>query len=317
VTELVNGPTLAQRLRSQPLTQSQVAGMGAVLCDALAYMHRQGIVHRDVKPANILLASEAADGVLHPKLSDFGLAYMVDSTRMTGVGLTAGTPNYLSPEQVRGLATTPASDIYALGLVLIEASTGTPAFAGHGIEAALARLSRDPCPPPNVDRRLAELLVAMTDAEPGNRPSAAETRTQLDALAGGSLISQLVAIAPEQTVLAPSARWRPFGLATAGLAMMSVGAAAAVVIAAESYLHGSNRTPAPPADAAIIAPNASESAVVTSPATSVNSPSDIGFTTVRPPVVGPTATTPTPTARVVRGTGQTGGKGHGKKGNNK
>ena len=270
VTEFVDGPTLGQRLRRQPLTEPQAMALGETLCDALDYMHQREIVHRDVKPANILLARETDDDSLHPKLTDFGLAFAVDSTRMTGVGLTAGTPNYLSPEQVRGQPIAPASDIYSLGLVLIEALTGAPVFAGHGIEAALARLTSDPAPPPNLNPRFAELLEAMTASDPDDRPTAAQVRARLHAIEhGGSLASELIAIAPDQ----PSAptqirrgRWRPFGVAAATGVLLCTAALAAVAIALAGLLGGSSPSPAQPVDVAAttlsatpLSPNPAES----------------------------------------------------------
>jgi hypothetical protein len=314
--------------------------MAAALCDALAYMHERGIVHRDLKPANILLSSTTPDGVLHPKLADFGLAYEVDSTRMTGVGLTAGTPNYLSPEQVRGTATTPASDIYALGLVLIEALSGHPAFPGHGIEAALARLSRDPLPPRNIDPRFAQLLTMMTASIPSERPSAAAIGAQLSALSQGSLVSELIAFAPEfraltPSVRAPTSRGRRRGLAlAAGLALVCACVIGLVIAAVAGFAGPSNRTQSPPADAAVATvPSGTASVSITSPLPGSGDPargSDAVIATVPPvapngPAAAPTkpaAATgpgpPAPTAAPIAGTrNQVDDKSHGKKNGNK
>lgn len=252
VSELVTGPTLGQRLHRQPLTVDQVAGLGATLCDALSYMHAAGIVHRDLKPANILLRGDTDDDLAHPKLTDFGLAFMLDSTRMTSVGLTAGTANYLSPEQVRGMSITPACDIYALGLVLIEALTGRPVFAGHGIEAAVVRLSSNPVPPSNIEAGLAELLTAMTAIDPAQRPTAVQVRARLAAVGQGrTLTSDLVGIScePEQSVR-PTRRWRPFGVAASALVVLFAGLIAAIAIPLTGGFGGSGRSPTLPADAA-------------------------------------------------------------------
>jgi eukaryotic-like serine/threonine-protein kinase len=322
VTEFVDGPTFGQRLQQRPFSESQVASIGAELCDALAYMHEQGIVHRDLKPANILLTGEIDGRGPHPMLADFGLSLTIDSTRMTAVGMTAGTPTYLSPEQVRGLAISPASDIYALGLVLIEALTGEPAFAGHGVEAALARLTKDPMPPPNVDPRFTNLLVAMTAREPANRPTAAECGSRLSGLADGSLTSDLVAFAPA-TMLIPKARWRPFGLAAAIMALLCAGAAAAAVFALSTLLGGSSRTLVPPVDAAV----AVSSSTPHERASLTQSPETAPIKAVvaapeEPPAAanGPAASNPSPTkaAHVVVGTpNQVADNGHGKKPGNK
>ena len=289
VTELVNGPTLAQRLRVQPLSQPQVASIGVVLCSALACMHQKGIVHRDLKPANILLSTETADSALHPKLTDFGLAYMVDSTRMTGVGLTAGTPSYLSPEQVRGQPTIPANDIYALGLVLIEALTGKPAFNGHGLEAALARLSNDPSLPPNLDPRFAALLETMTAAEPMSRPNARDVGTQLSALTQTSLTSAVLAISPETTVLAspelaPHTRRIGSAGAAAGLSLLCAGIIAAVVVAIAGLASGPHRTQQPTGEGASTASSSTAPQSATSPIDVVDPPSSTALSTPAAPL---------------------------------
>ena len=178
VTELVDGPTLAQQIKTATLTEQQVARMGVALGNALAYIHERGIVHRDIKPANILMAG--TDPV--PKLADFGIAVTVGSTRLTMDGLTLGTANYLSPEQVCGQAVTPASDVYSLGLVLMEALTGDLAFPGNGLEAALARLNRAPNVPRQAGRELRAVLGAMTARDPRLRPRAGQAARTLEKL---------------------------------------------------------------------------------------------------------------------------------------
>src|SRR5581483_9511853 len=98
-------------------------------------------IHRDLKPANVLLPG--GDDVA-AKLGDFGVARILDGTSVTAPGTTVGTANYLSPEQVRGEPVGPASDVYSLGLVLLEALTGRIAYGGLGVEAAIARLNQPP-----------------------------------------------------------------------------------------------------------------------------------------------------------------------------
>ena len=125
VTDLVEGPTLAERLEAGPLDPDEVLRLGARLADALAHVHRGGIVHRDLKPANVLLG---ADG---PRLADFGIARALDGTAVTGTGYVVGTAAYLAPEQVRGEWVGPEADVYALGLVLLEALTGRREYPGR------------------------------------------------------------------------------------------------------------------------------------------------------------------------------------------
>jgi eukaryotic-like serine/threonine-protein kinase len=182
VTELVDGQTLSQRIRQSTLTEAEAARLGAALCRTLGYVHDNGIVHRDVKPANILLWSGAQDPVAMPKLVDFGIAVVDDETRLTSHDVTVGTANYLSPEQVRGEPVTSASDIYSLGLVLIEALTGEPAYTGTGIEVAMARLNRAPAIPETVSPGLRATLSAMTAQRPADRPDAQRAAAGLSGL---------------------------------------------------------------------------------------------------------------------------------------
>jgi serine/threonine protein kinase len=203
VTELVDGPTLSTRLRSTPLTEREMVGLAAALCSTLAAVHRVGIIHRDIKPANVLLPA-GPDGLLRPKLADFGIAVMIDSTRMTATGFLAGTANYLSPEQVQGQALNPATDIYSLGLVLIESVRGVAVFGGSGIEAAVARLHAAPTVPSGLDPGLARLLSRMTDRTPANRPSAQSAAGQFQQLLGSGLATDIFAInAPPRTMPSP------------------------------------------------------------------------------------------------------------------
>ncbi len=184
VTELVHGSTLSQRLARATLDEKQVAQLGADLGRTLAYIHGRGIVHRDVKPANILLPENADDASTTPKLVDFGIAVVTDRPRLTSDDATVGTANYVSPEQVRGHPVTPASDIYSLGLVLIEALTGTLAYPGSGLEAALARLNRPPTIPRTTSRPLQAVLRSMTAQDARDRPPARRVADELEAIAG-------------------------------------------------------------------------------------------------------------------------------------
>jgi eukaryotic-like serine/threonine-protein kinase len=168
VMQLIDGVTLATRITTSALDLAEVRHVGAAVADALTYVHSAGMVHRDVKPANILSESSG-----HVYLADFGIVRLVDATRLTGQG-TIGTVSYLSPEQVRGEDVDASSDIYSLGLVLLECLTGKPEYPGSSAEAAVARLTRPPRIPSTLPPDWSELLTAMTSPDGMNRPPASD-----------------------------------------------------------------------------------------------------------------------------------------------
>lgn len=174
VMELVVGQALSRELRDGPLSPSGVRMLGVALASALACVHANGLVHRDVKPANILLDETGAI-----KLSDFGIARLLNADHLTVADNLLGTAAYLSPEQARGKTVGPPSDIYSLGLVLLEALTGIKEFPGTAIEAAVARLLRDPEIPANLPQPWPTLLTSMTAANAEDRPTAAEVNAAL------------------------------------------------------------------------------------------------------------------------------------------
>jgi hypothetical protein len=136
-------------------------------------IHSRGIVHRDVKPANVLLApAHLPTRRWNAKLADFGIARLLDESRLTATGRIIGTPGYLSPEQVRGEALGSSADIYSLGLVVLETLTGVQAFPGPALESASARLVRDPEIPAMLGPDWVDLLTAMTARDAGDRPTA-------------------------------------------------------------------------------------------------------------------------------------------------
>ena len=182
VMELVEGETLAQLIRRGPLEPRHAASLGGQLAASLQAIHDAGVIHRDVKPANVMVRA-ADDGTpWRTKLTDFGIARLVDGTRLTSTGLLLGTAQYLSPEQTIGETVSYPSDVYALGLVLLECLTGGPAFPGVGIETAVVRLTRQPEVPVALGGQWGALLAAMTAREPEDRPTAGEVAATLDGL---------------------------------------------------------------------------------------------------------------------------------------
>jgi serine/threonine protein kinase len=200
VMELVDGEDLRHRLKRGALGADDVAQLGADLADALAFVHSEGVVHRDVKPANILLFHSADNSTrLYAKLTDFGIARMVDATLATAVGATIGTANYLSPEQAKGDPVDGRSDVYSLGLVLLECLTGEKAFPGPVVEAALARLLRDPEVPDALGPDWADLLRRMTSRDPARRPHAHDVALQLRSRTGDPLRTPAPAAPAQRT----------------------------------------------------------------------------------------------------------------------
>jgi serine/threonine protein kinase len=266
----VDGESVAGRLAQQgPLTVRETVSILKDVSRALAYAHERGIVHRDIKPHNILLSARAAT------VTDFGVAKAISSARrsaeheragtLTGTGTSLGTPLYMAPEQA---AADPdvdhRADIYALGITAYEMLTGHPPFASLAPRALLAaRMTQDPPPlttvRPDVPVALAALVSRCLEREPAARPqSAAELIAALD---DPSVVSGVFATPPLPPTALRRLR-RPIVLGTALLVALILATAAAVTI--------SRRTP-PPATAMIVAP--SPASVLVLPLVNINADS--------------------------------------------
>jgi eukaryotic-like serine/threonine-protein kinase len=163
VMECVQGRSGAQILQRQgPLDAETTAEVGTQACAGLDYAHRRGIIHRDVKPGNLMIVGgPVGGGELTVKLTDFGIARAVEQTRITQVGSVVGTAAYLSPEQVRGEEATPATDVYALGVVLYQFLTGRLPYEGSTLaELAVRQQNERPLPPDTYNDAVPETLGA-------------------------------------------------------------------------------------------------------------------------------------------------------------
>jgi eukaryotic-like serine/threonine-protein kinase len=185
VSELVRGQTLGELMRAGELSDRDVLRVGVALCDALEHAHGRGVIHRDVKPGNVLIPDEPTEGAGVAKLTDFGIARMVGDDALTMTGDVIGTLAYMAPEQAEGKRVTEQADLYALALVLYEALSGVNPVRGAGAASTARRLGARL---PALQRQRRDLppdLCAAVDAAVLPRPEQRGTLGDLrDALAG-------------------------------------------------------------------------------------------------------------------------------------
>ena len=184
VMEYLSGQTLSELLKNvRPLPEPDAVKIAGCICEALDYMHRGGVVHRDLKPQNIMLCN---DGTI--RIMDFGIARAQSARRLTFVGFTPamGTPDYMAPEQVRGSRGDQRTDIYSLGAILYEMTTGEPPFGGDSAYVIMnARVTGDPQAPrklnPKLTPVLEEIILHAMERDPKRRyQTAAEMKAELD-----------------------------------------------------------------------------------------------------------------------------------------
>ncbi|MDP9027506.1 MAG: serine/threonine protein kinase, partial [Actinomycetota bacterium] len=187
VLELVEGTDLRRRLESGALQLRTAAYIGADLADALDYIQGRGIVHRDVKPENVLLPNDDALRRPRAKLADFGIAALVSASGGTRATARAGA--YLSPEQAAGAPGGPSSDIYSLGLVILESLTRRVAFPASVTDSAFGRLHRNPEIPRSLPAGWRNLLALMTAQDGASRPTPAEAAAAFRQLAAEAELS--------------------------------------------------------------------------------------------------------------------------------
>jgi hypothetical protein len=220
VSELVRGRTLSELERRGELSDRDVLRIGITLCDALEHAHARGVIHRDVKPSNVLCPEVPDEGGGVAKLADLGIARLADADALTRTGDIVGTLAYMAPEQARGEPLTGAADAYALGLVLYEALAGVNPIRAGNAAATVRRVgmrvpplggARGDLPP-----ALSAAIDAMVEADPRDRAPLGELREALaDALPAvddepgviaGSALEGLRP--PDRTEVAPRSRWR-------------------------------------------------------------------------------------------------------------
>jgi serine/threonine protein kinase len=295
VFELLGGGSLEDRLRAgQPLADEEVARIAGELASALAYAHSRGVVHRDVKPTNVLFDDDG-----NAKLADFGVARITGEPTLTEAGTVLGTAAYISPEQASGEPAGPAADVYAFGVLLFRMVTGQLPFVSESaLELAAMHANREPpqiaslradAPP-----ELARLAMRALAKRPEDRPAD-----------GTALLAALTPAVEEQThVLVPTGRrLRPRHLvAGAGLAAVALAGAAVAVLASpepsEAPVTGPKR---PTSDRAGTTHRSTTATAPSTATTATTAPTSVRRTTAPtepPPAPPPPPTSPTTTLPV-------------------
>jgi len=222
VMEYVPGGDLKRLINKMgKLPGPDLARLGDEVCAGLAHAHERGVIHRDIKPHNILLDENG-----HAKVSDFGIARALDATQATRTGAYLGTALYSSPEQLRGKKATPKSDVYSFGVTLYQAAVGEPPFTGRTpIEIASQHVSKTPVPcrerGAEVSGNMETLILDCLAKNPDDRPTAEEARSRLDSEIRTAAATRTQRPAPvaeaapvetEPTPVAPAPPVRPAGL---------------------------------------------------------------------------------------------------------
>ena len=191
--EYLKGQTLTQKMEKEaPLPVKEAIMIASAVADALDYSHTEGIIHRDIKPGNIMISPHG-----HVKVTDFGLARMMESSRLTLTGTIIGTPEYMSPEQARGDPLDGRSDLYSLGIVFYEVLTGKLPFTANTPFAVAQKQIYDPLPSPcsirpEIPGPLGEVIIKATQKDPGQRYQRGEDfKNDIEAFATGTGLERI------------------------------------------------------------------------------------------------------------------------------
>jgi serine/threonine-protein kinase len=287
------------------LSEPEVTRIARDMAEGLAHAHEQGVVHRDLKPGNVLFDSEG-----RAKIADFGIAQLGGATTLTEAGTILGTAAYMSPEQAAGEAATPASDVYSFGVVLYRMLTGRLPFEANN-PAALAAMHQTAEPPPvttlrpDVSPALAELTMSALAKRPEERPASGAALAELLTLDAPPAVA-----AEEATRVLPASRPRrraarvpvPVAVGFTALGLATLGALAALLL----IRHDSSAGPGPPLNLTRSTPSTHQASTTpTTPATS--SSTSTNATTAptpitRPPTVATSTTVPLPPPPTVTNT---------------
>ncbi|RSN34457.1 serine/threonine protein kinase [Amycolatopsis sp. WAC 01416] len=279
IMEYLPSRSLADKLRDGPMEVDDVIRLGIQLCSALAAAHRAGIVHRDIKPGNVLLGEDET-----VKITDFGISRAMGDVQLTATGEISGTPAFLAPEVARGEDATSASDVFSLGATLYTAlEGGTPYGTAENPIALLYRASSGEITPPVRSGILTPLLNRLLDVRPDSRPTMTETERELRALAAGEPTT-LVAEEPP-----PKARkGMLIGVIAVFLVLAAAAAAAVVVVLTRGDDTPSGTAPPQGSQSQVVTPTSSEPvAPPPSPAPSSTPPPSSSSSSAPPPAQTP------------------------------
>jgi serine/threonine protein kinase len=288
VMELVPSVPLSEVMRGLgQLAPAEAARVGSQVASALAAAHSLGIVHRDVKPGNVLIGDDGT-----ARICDFGISRSFGDATLTMTGMITGTPAYLAPETARGEESTSASDVHSLGATLYAAVEGEPPFGSEGNAiAVLYRVTAGEMRPPERAGALEPLLLAMMSLQPGDRPTMAEASARLSDLAGGGAFPGSAALPPTATA-SPRSEPDATEAIPAPTRTLPVGPSSSASPATRGLGRAADDTPRLPAPARPAAAPPAESAFTGAGTTRRSaSSSSSGSSAPSPPAVGPASAT--------------------------